>query len=325
MNIKDEEFIYFNNDVEQTLLNNTKIEDFLHVIIVISNPCNYKRRIQLTKEFIQRMKFYSDVILYIVEMIYDDINTDFTVTDANNPRHLQLKTKTPLWHKENMINLGVKKLLPSSWKAFAWIDADISFDNPNWASDTLKILNGSKDIVQLFSVVSDLNRSGNTMNFFKSFGLQITLKKKYDKFGQEFFHPGYGWAITRSAYEKIGQLYDLAILGSGDFLMSLSLISNGNFGLPPKISNGFLLTLAMFENNSNKLRTGYIPGIINHYYHGSRENRKYGERWEYLTDHEFDPILHLRYIDGILQPNDLFPEGLREKILEYFKDRNEDN
>lgn len=45
-----------------------------------------------------------------------------------------------------MINLGVRYLLPEKWKAFAWIDADIEFENSTWAVDTLKILNGSRDI-----------------------------------------------------------------------------------------------------------------------------------------------------------------------------------
>jgi hypothetical protein len=37
---------------------------------------------------------------------------------------LQLRTDTPIWHKENMINLGVRRLLSDNYKAFAWIDAD---------------------------------------------------------------------------------------------------------------------------------------------------------------------------------------------------------
>jgi hypothetical protein len=88
--------------------------------------------------------------LYIVELAYG--NQSFQVTKSNNTRHLQIRTNTaPLWHKENMINMAVQHLLPDSWKAFAWIDADIEFDSSSWALDTLKILNGSKDIVQLFS------------------------------------------------------------------------------------------------------------------------------------------------------------------------------
>lgn len=33
----------------------------------------------------------------------------------------------------------------------------------------------------------------------------------------------------------------------------------------------------------------YVPGAILHLYHGSRENRRYVERWTYQTDFAFDP------------------------------------
>lgn len=47
------------------------------------------------------MKFEKNVKLYIV---YN--NQSFKITEKNNKNHLQLRTDTPLWHKENMINIG---------------------------------------------------------------------------------------------------------------------------------------------------------------------------------------------------------------------------
>ena len=114
------------NLTRESIRNNLPIEDKLNVIIVLSNPCNYRKRVKLAKEFIERMKFEKYVELYIVELAYD-CNPQYYITEHNNPHHLQLKTKTPLWHKENMINLGVLNLLPKDWKAFAWIDADVEF------------------------------------------------------------------------------------------------------------------------------------------------------------------------------------------------------
>jgi hypothetical protein len=143
---------YNENDIKKAILNNLPIEDKLHVIMVISNPCNFAIRYILAKEFIRRMKDEENIILYIVELAYG--NQKYYITSSTNKQHLQLRSnQLPIWHKENMINIGVKKLLPDTWKAFAWIDADIEFDSSSWALDTLKILNGSKDIVQLFSNV----------------------------------------------------------------------------------------------------------------------------------------------------------------------------
>ena len=132
------------------------------------------------KEFIKRIEEEEEnVNLFIVEMIYE--NQKFIITNSNNKNHLQLKTETPLWHKENMINLAVNKLLPSNYKAFAWIDADIEFENTSWALDTLKILNGSKDVVQLFSHCIDMSNENTNLNIFNSFGYSFNKKKKYTK------------------------------------------------------------------------------------------------------------------------------------------------
>ena len=116
------------NDIKLAIHNNDPIEDKLNVVIVISNPCLYAKRYILLKEFVKRIEEEEDhVNLFIVEMIYED--QKFIITDKKNKHHLQLKTETPIWHKENMVNLAVQKLLPSNYKVFAWIDADVEFEN----------------------------------------------------------------------------------------------------------------------------------------------------------------------------------------------------
>ena len=149
--------------INKALKSQNKIDDVLHVITVISNVCEFKRRWHLMNEFIERMKEYDNIILYVVELAYGE--QEFKITDENNPNHLRLRTPHALWHKENMINLGVKKLLPTNWKAMAWIDGDIEFENLNWATDTLKVLT-EFDIVQLFTVCFVLYYNNITMIVF---------------------------------------------------------------------------------------------------------------------------------------------------------------
>jgi len=203
------------NKIRYDIMNNLPIEEKLHVIAVISNPCLYTRRYVLLKEFQQRMELEeTNVELYIVELAYK--NQKFIITDKNNKKHLQIRTEIPLWHKENMINLGVKKLLPTNYKAFAWIDADLAFESSTWAIDTLKLLNGAYDIVQLFSHCEDMDKKEMSMKVFTSAGYYYVKHKKYMNTEKNYSHPGFAWAITRTAYEKMGGLYDKGILGSGD-------------------------------------------------------------------------------------------------------------
>jgi hypothetical protein len=321
--IEIDDIVYNRNEIKDAIINNDPIEDKLHVIVVVSNPCLYAIRYILMKEFLLRMELEeTDVIIYIVELAYG--NQKFIITQPNNKRHLQLRCDTPLWHKENMINIGVNKLLPSNWKAFAWIDVDIEFENPTWAKDTLKILNGSKDMVQLFSHCVDMNRQKEAMNVFTSFGFQYVKKNPYKK-GLNFWHPGFAWAITRKAYERIGGLYEKAILGSGDNIMALSLIENGMKSINDLSTDGYKKSVEDYEYQMKKLRLGYVPGVIRHHYHGAKKNRKYAERWEILVKYNFDPYIHIKNNNtGLLIPTDECPREMLNEILNYFKERNED-
>lgn len=323
--IEIDDITIYKNNIKETILNNDVLEDNLHVIIVISNPCLYARRYILAREFIKRMENEKNVILYVVELIYK--NQKYIITDKNNKNHLQLKTDIPIWHKENMINLGVKYLLPKTWKAFAWIDADIEFESTSWAEDALKLLNGSYDIIQLWSHAVDMNEKLEGMNVFNSAGYQyIHNINNYNKSrGINYWHPGYAWAITRKAYDKMGGLFQLSILGSGDNIMMLSLINNGLKGLNEKSSDNYKKCVLEFQKKVCNFRFGYVPGVIRHYFHGSKKNRKYMERWQILVDHDFDPLKHLSIDNnGLLIPSEQCPKQLLDDIYNYFKERNED-
>jgi hypothetical protein len=316
---------YKRNIIKEAIFNNDPIEDKLHVVLVISNPCLYARRYILIREFIQRMEAEeTNVNVYVVEMAYK--NQKFIVTDANNKRHLQLRTDVPVWHKENMVNLGIQKLLPKTWKAVAWIDSDIEFENSTWATDTLKILNGTKDVVQLFSHCVDMDQNEETMNTFTGFGYQYVKGVKYSAYSiNKYWHPGFAWACTRKAYERMGGLYDKGVLGSGDNIMALCHIKKGSQSINANSSNDYKQTVLDYQDRVKNLRLGYVPGVIRHYFHGSKKNRRYSVRWQILIKHEYSPYKHIKYDNnGVIVPTLVCPQGLLDDIYAYFSERNED-
>lgn len=288
------------------ILNNEPIEDNLHVVAVISNPCNYKIRYKLAREFMARMENEQNVIVYLVELVYGD--QDFVLTDSNNKRHLQLRGDIPLWHKENMINLGVKYLLPSDWKAFAWIDADIAFDNPHWSMDTLKILNNGCDVVQLFTNCVDMGHDEKIMNMFTGFGYQYS--KMFKKgLGTNYWHPGFAWACNRYAYDKMEGVLDFGILGSGDNIMCHPFINCADKSLKSGMSQDYINYICVKQEKMKDLRLGYVPGIIRHYFHGKKVNRKYLEREDILSKYKYSPYKHMMYNDiGLIIPTTECPQ-----------------
>ena len=322
--IEIDDIHYKLNEIKYSIKNNEPIEEKLNVIIVISNPCLYAKRYILLKEFVKRIEEEEEhVNLFIVEMIYS--GQKFIITDKKNKNHLQLKTDTPIWHKENMVNLGVTYLLPKNYKAFAWIDADIEFDSNSWALDTLKVLNGCKDIVQIFSHCVDMDKDETNLHIFNSFGYSFTKNKKYTIKGLDYWHPGFAWAITRKAYEKIGGLYDKGVMGSGDNIIALSLINKCKNITNPKYSDDYNNSFLEYQQKVKALRLGYIPGIIRHHYHGKKANRKYVERNEVIINHQYSPSIHVKYDEiGVLVPTESFSNEFKEDILKYFEERKED-
>jgi len=313
------------NDIKYAIQNNDPIEEKLHVIIVVSNPCLYATRYILLQDFVKRIEEEEEnVNLYVVEMIYP--GQKFIVTDSKNKRHLQLRTETPIWHKENMINLGVKYLLPKTYKAFAWIDADVEFESTTWALDTLKVLNGSKDVVQLFSHCVDMDLDETNLNIFNGFGYSYSKGKKYTGKGKDYWHPGYAWAMTRRAYEKVGGIYDKGVLGSGDCIMAMGFINQAASLHNAEYHEDYPASMMDFQQAAGKLRLGYVPGVIRHHYHGTKQNRQYTERWKILMKHQYSPQIHLTYNEqGILVPTAAFPEEFKEDIMNYFRERKEDS
>ena len=69
---------------------------------------------------------------------------------------------------------------------------------------------------------------------------------------------------------------------------------------------------------------GYVPGLLLHYWHGAKRDRKYVDRWQILTRNKFDPAEDLiRDAQGLWQLSGNKPQ-LRDDIRDYFSQRNED-
>ncbi len=307
----------------KSLTENVLVDNVLHVVTVISNVCEFKRRWELMQDFILRLENNPNVKLYVVEMAYG--NQDFHITSETNPSHLQLRTQHALWHKENMINLAIYKLLPSDWKAVAWIDGDIEFENPTWAIDALKVLS-EFDIIQLFTTCFDLDENNKPMRIFQSFGYKYAHGEYFQaskNWGQNLWHSGYAWACTRDFFDKIGYIYDKGILGSGDYVVSQALL--GNLGCRHAKMPRYVEDLKFYVGQFNDFKVGYIPCNILHYFHGSKANRKYTERVQILLKYNYDPHFHTTYNEqGIIVPSKNMHIDFINDIRNYFFERNED-
>jgi hypothetical protein len=237
-------------------------------------------------------------------------------------KHVKNRSDTPVWMKEKLINVGIK-MLPDDWKYTAWIDADITFLNPDWVQDTVEALQ-TNDIVQMFRTAVNLGPNNEAIKIDKGFGYMHsdsgTPYVKTDKYGH--WHPGYAWACTRNAFRTMGSsLLDWAILGSGDRHMAMAWIGRVLDSCPGTIHMNYKIMLMEYQYKCQNFKVSYVPGTILHHWHGRFEDRKYRERWDVLVRHAFDPIA------DVTMSLRLTPAGKRmEKDLKaYFEGRREDS
>ncbi len=319
------EHAYFPDNTKEILRNCLPIDTVLHCVIMISNPCLYKKRYKLARDFMS--KSYPNTILYVVEILYKGQTP--AVTDATNKRHLQIFTDSaPLWIKESALNVGIRKLVPKDFRAVAWIDADIEFHNINWASDVLKILNcksGGPVVCQPFSHALDLDEAGNPMTIFQGYAYQQCNGKKRSGTGFQFQHPGFSTAYNRSAWDQLGGLYEHSILGSGDSNMALSLIGRWQDSINKDTTASYRNHVKEYQDRCSGIELRYCPTVISHFFHGSKVNRQYMQRWTILVAHKYDPLIHVtRDSNGLLVASKECPKKLLDDILKYFQERLED-
>ncbi len=240
----------------------------------------------------------SGAVLVTVEAAFGDHG--FEVTDSFNPMHLQLRTSSVLWHKERIINLGIAHLLrlvPDA-QYIAWIDADVTFSNPDWAAQAVHQLMHHA-VIQPYSEAISLDAKEqylwNCPSSFRSFidgrGYHQTppLPASYIYKG----HPGLAWAATRSALDSLGGLYDTCVAGSGDTVMSNCLKGQWDVYLPAPPSAGMAASMERWGarcDRSIHANVGYANGSLLHHWHGRSEARGYEKRWSILSYHQFDPV-----------------------------------
>lgn len=317
--------------------------DRLHLLTVLSNPLRWRSRYLNYWRFAKHVED-AGAILYTCELQQGDRH--FEVTEAGNPRHLQLRTRDELWHKENMINLLAQRL-PLDVKYFGWCDADLIFTRPDWAQETLHQLQ-HYDAVQMFSGYSDLTADHRPWRMMPSF--MYNALNGGDKKGWRgndpvlaatdyhgVYTPGDGkgtiqatggaWAYRTRVFAKLGGLLDTCILGSADWHMALGLMGMIRASAETKrCSRPYIDSLLRWQERAAVLKAnvGYVETHAYHLWHGSKVKRFYGDRWAILKDHHFDPLTDIhRDHQGLWALAGNKPK-LRDAIRGYFRSRDED-
>ncbi len=306
-------------------------EPKLHVVIPFFNHTNARVSRRNLELCLRHLAITPDCRVVLVEGIW---NREAELPDWSDRifRHLKFDLKSPIWVKENLINLGIDSL-EEEWEYAAWIDKDIQFLNPNWSCETIQKLNEC-DILQPWSRVIFLaaNHEVESVEGVTDFQLEgfsfledsrgVMSFCNALEFPEKKGHMGYAWAIRKSYYRKLGKLFDGCILGGGDSVLSCSI--EVSRGLNPRIEGDLIVHRDFLEQYAERflnVRTGFVGGTIVHHHHGNLNARQYLDRYLILEKGGYDPSVDLVYAEnGTLC---LANERLEKSLLDYFYSREE--
>jgi hypothetical protein len=218
--------------------------------------------------------------------------------------------------------------LPIDWNYVAWIDSDIEFCNKDWVRETIEQLQ-TFDIVQMFTHAVELGPNCETLQVHTGFMYSYINKcaQEKDKY-TGFRHPGYAWAATRGAIDKIGGLIDFAVFGSGDFNMASAFIGQVEKSLRADLHPNFILLCKIFQERCDrhiKRNVGFVRGSVLHNWHSCKSRRRYHDRPKVLAELQFDPLRDLKKDNHGLWILEDINIKLRDEIRYYFRSRHEDS
>jgi len=247
--------------------------------------------------------------LVVVEVQYGQ--RDFTCK-VEGATHIGLRADSWAWSKESALNEGIRRTPEAQY--IAWGDADVWHRRPDWAAETVELLQHYR-IIQTWSQALDLGPRHDLLGVHHSFcslyqgGAPVVADgpRPWKSTGgyHEYPHTGYFWACRRDFFDATGGLIEIAGMGSADHHMALGLVGAIERSWPAGTSESYKAHLLRWQARARGFvngRIGAVDGLIEHRFHGAKVKRGYIDRWALFIEHGFDPDTDLvRNSHGVIE------------------------
>jgi hypothetical protein len=300
----------------------------LWVVTAWFNPAGFRSRRRNHDLFRERIEA-AGIPLVTVECALGD--RPFELPAGAGVR--RVRGRDVLWQKERLLNVAIEGL-PDTCRKVAWLDADVLFENPDWAALAAARLD-EFPVVQLFDRAVRLPRgaitddgSGDTWSGFAAVYARQPQRLLSGDFAGHG-HTGFAWAARREVLAGRG-LYDACIAGSGDHMMAHAFCGDWTSACVDRIigvanrHRSYFLDWCKAVYPRVRARVGFVPGAVLHLWHGEVGDRRYVDRNRELAGFGFDPAADVRVgADGCWEWASRKP-GLHRWAAEYFGRRLED-
>jgi len=185
--------------------------------IYTANVEQTKHLYELHRNFRSYIQSYG-ISFQTVETIFP--GQEFQLTKPNNePYDLQYKEKWIFAMRENLVNVGIKRL-PDDWQFVSWMDQHIFWEDPYWFEKAI-ILMSHNNVVHLLNGNDFLNLNNGTDYHLRG------AVKYYFEIGFNYWRYvpqqwGLAWATNKEIFEKLGGLLDICIGTKCDFYQAVT-------------------------------------------------------------------------------------------------------
>lgn len=325
--------------------------DDMAVVTCFFNPGGYRSRTENYYRF-RRSLDTCGLPVITVELAFGN---DPFILDNQSGEILQLRSASPMWQKERLLNIGIEKMLGRGYRKIVWLDADVVFeDAARWPWIVAAKLEESA-VCQVFKGVIIEREPGldpvlgvSSMFYIEDAGSWMEQDRRGPSlkrlFGRLNGFSGFGWAARADVLEKV-KLYDRAILGGGDKLIyyasipvpqnwqariAKQLVTNfapcsacGNVNEAPEYHADYFAWAAEWSRVV-KGQAGYAGLNIRSLYHGELQNRQYRLRRDILLRHKYDPRSDLHFNSAGCWEWASSKPRLHHHVHSYFFERKED-
>jgi hypothetical protein len=249
------------------------------------------------------------------------------------PGVCRVRGRDIMWQKERLLNVAVAEM-PDTCCKIAWLDADVLFENPDWAAETAARLDDFPVVqpfdraVRLPHGATDDDGRGDSYSGFAA----VYARHPHRLLAGDFAahgHTGFAWAARREVLAGRG-LYDACIAGSGDHMMAHAFCGDWTSACVDRIlgaanrHRGYFTAWCRAVYPLVRARVGFVPGAVLHLWHGEVGDRRYVDRNRELAGFGFDPAADVRVGAGGCWEWASRKPGLHRWAADYFGRRRED-
>lgn len=335
----------------------------LWIVCAYFNPCKYKKRRSNYEMFMSNL-LRQNVPVCTVELASSPETAELTtlpIATASNASgsyqniHHVIYSTSVLWAKEVLLNIG-ETLLPPDCKFVCWADADLTWDDDNWAAKVVALMSRSDGpvVIQPFEMCHQMKPNETYEKDYKNLTDDERMKNacmpiarqyttqplSYINTGNPFkFHAGYAWVIRRDIMNDMGGLFEYCILGQADYCMALAFTHDPrrdrDMGRDWNIDGTFnwgarlLETIRTWQQHASTIvkgRLGFLSGVrVYHSFHGHPANRQYSNRGRLIND--LNPHTDLAKDESgmLCFTSAAQARGLPDRVKKYFEKRQEDS